>query len=38
MDLALKEEYSIKFCMKLIEVISPNNNYTQSYNPSCELV
>jgi hypothetical protein len=27
MDLTLREEYWIKFCMKLIAVISPDNYY-----------
>jgi hypothetical protein len=32
MDLALREEYSIKFCMKLIVVISPDKHYSQFYH------
>jgi hypothetical protein len=38
MDLALREEYSIKFCMNLIAVISHDIYYSQFYHPSCELV
>jgi hypothetical protein len=38
MDITLREEYWIKFCMKLIAVISHNNYYSQFYHPSCELV
>jgi hypothetical protein len=38
MDLTLREEYWIKFCMKLIAVIFPDNYYSQFYYASCELV
>jgi hypothetical protein len=38
MGLALREEYSIPFVIKLIVVISPDNYYSQFYRPSCELV
>jgi hypothetical protein len=38
MDLALREEYSIKFCTKLIVVISPDIYYSQFYHPSNEAV
>jgi hypothetical protein len=37
MDLTMREEYRIKFCMKLIAVISPNNYYSQFYHPSCDF-
>jgi hypothetical protein len=38
MDLTVKEEYLIKYCMKLIAVISHDNYYSQFYHPSCEFV
>jgi hypothetical protein len=38
MDLSLREEYWIKFCMKFIAVISHDNYYGQFYDPSCEQV
>jgi hypothetical protein len=38
MDLTVKVGYLIKFCMKLIAVISHDNYYSQFYHPSCELV
>jgi hypothetical protein len=38
MDLTLREGYWIKFCMKLIAVISHDNYYGQFYRPSFRLV
>jgi hypothetical protein len=38
MDLTVKKGYLIKFCMKLIAVISHDNYYIQFYPLSCELV
>jgi hypothetical protein len=38
MDLTLKEGYWIKFCIKLITVISLDNYYSQFYHPFCKLV
>jgi hypothetical protein len=38
MDLTLREEYLIEFCMRLIAVISHDNYYNQFCHPSCELV
>jgi hypothetical protein len=38
MDLTLREGYWIKFCMKLITLISRDNYYSQFYRNSCKLV
>jgi hypothetical protein len=38
MDLTLSEGYWIKFCMKLVAVMSHDNYYTHFYLPSCKLV
>jgi hypothetical protein len=38
MDLNFSEEYWIKFCIKLIAMISHDNYYSQFYHPSNELV
>jgi hypothetical protein len=34
MDLTLREEYWIKFCMRLVAVISHDNYYNQFCHPS----
>jgi hypothetical protein len=38
MDLTSSKAYWIKFCRKLIAMISHDNYYSQSSRPSCELV
>jgi hypothetical protein len=38
MDLTVKVGYLIKFCMKLIAVISHDNYYSQFYLPSYVLI
>jgi hypothetical protein len=38
MELTLRQEYWIKFCMKLVTVISLYNYYSQFYYPFYEKV